>query len=78
MSERVYKQLQATVPNADTPAQTASLRMALAYELGDTTYTRDPAEEVYVRERLQEVGWTADVIRTLTTIAQRWKAQRLH
>jgi len=75
---RAYKQLQATVPNADTPAQTASLRLALVYELGETTYSRDVAEEVYVKKQLQEVGWSEDVKRTLMTIAQRWKHQRLH
>ena len=74
---RAYRQLQATVPNADTPAQTAGLRMALVYELGDTTYTRDADEEDYVKKQFQEVGWSEDVKRTLTMIVERWKKQRI-
>jgi ERF superfamily len=77
MSERVYRQLQATVPNADTPAQTAALRLALQSLLLDSQFVLEATEEVYVRSRLDEAAWSDDIRHTLEVIAARWKRQRI-
>jgi hypothetical protein len=77
MSERVYKQLQAVVSNADTPAQTAALRLALQSLLLDAQFVLADAEEVYVRSRLDEAAWSDDIRHSLEVIAARWKRQRI-
>ena len=79
MTERAWRRLRQTMPNADTPAQTASLRMALRSLLRDTeAYPLHVQEEQYIRDRLDEAGWSEDVRRTLEMMTERWKRQRLH
>lgn len=77
MSTRVWRQLADTVPNADTPAQTARLRLMLQSMLHDPGYTLDEQEAAFVKERLTEVGWAEGTRRALEVIAARWEQQRI-
>jgi hypothetical protein len=72
MSERVYKQLQNAVPNADTPAQTATLRAALAMLVADTDYDISEEERDWVRGWLDMAAWSETTRHVLIILALRW------
>jgi hypothetical protein len=72
MSERAYKQLQNAVPNADTPAQTATLRAALAMLVVDTEYALSEADREWVQGWLGMAAWSEGTRQALTTVALRW------
>jgi hypothetical protein len=52
MSERVYRQVQETLPNAETPAQDSILRLALGLMAADIRADLTLAQRQWVLERL--------------------------
>jgi hypothetical protein len=72
MSERVYRQLQNAVPNADTPAQTATLRTALRFLVDDTEYDLSDADREWIQGWLGMAAWSDGTRQALTTVALRW------
>jgi hypothetical protein len=72
MSDRVWRQLQQSVPNAETPAQGSALRLALQLMLDDPTYPPALKSAQSVKDRLDEIWWNDTHRAGLEALALRW------